>query len=57
MDPNLEKLKEVHRVSIAAGDLTRVLAQAKDYLMYIHGHDFPSMNIEFREFKKSLQKS
>lgn len=55
MDPNLVKIKTSHLEEIKQGRLGRVLSEAKDYLMFIHKHNFAAMNSEFKMFKQSLQ--
>lgn len=55
MDPNLTKILEAEMKNVQAGNVDRVLAQAKDYLGHIHGHNYIASSREFREFRRHVR--
>lgn len=55
MDPNLIKIRDAEMKNIQAGNVDRVLAQAKDYLNYIHGLNYIASSREFREFRRHVR--
>lgn len=54
MDPNLEKMMEVHDKEIKKGKFFNVLAEAKDYLFKVTNPTKASR--EFSQFVKHLNK-
>lgn len=55
LDPNLEKIRDVHIKAIKRGWLNRALDEARDYLNYMLNEDQNLINTEMNSYIQHLK--